>query len=384
MTATRFFTLADAAGLDLAGQKLTVLGYGSLGRPIALNLRDSGIDVVVGNRHDEYRPRAEADGFSVADIGEAVAAADIALVLLPDEEIGECFARHIGPRLRRSAAICFASGYALAFGFVAPPAGVDVLLFAPRMLGDEVRRTYLDGSGFFSYLSVERAATPRAWSRLLALAAASGSLRRGAMQLTAAQEAVLDLFIEQSVGAYLGTALQIAFQVGLGAGLPPEALVLEMYQSGEMARTFGAFAERGFFRSVGAHGMAAAFGGYLRTLELDRAAMEQHFTSIHQDIASGGFAARFQAERDQAYPVVELIRQVIGATTRCPGPRTASTAPLGRPPQERTGTAESRRARWLGPAGARRPAPAQRPAASIRGPRSLPLRRRATVRGRRP
>jgi ketol-acid reductoisomerase len=311
MTATRFFTLADAAGLDLAGQKVAVLGYGSLGRPIALNLRDSGIDVVVGNRDDEYRPRAEADRFPVADIAEAAGAADIAFVLIPDEEIGECFARHIGPRLRRGTAVCFASGYALAFGLVAPPAGLDVLLFAPRMLGDEVRRTYLEGSGFFSYLSVEHAASPRAWSRLLALAAASGSLRRGAMQLTAAQEAVLDLFIEQSVGAYLGTALQLAFQVGVGAGLPPEALVLEMYQSGEMARTFGAFAERGFFRSVGAHGVAAAFGGYLRTLELDRAAMERHFAAIHQDIASGGFAARFQAERDQAYPVVELIRQVI-------------------------------------------------------------------------
>jgi len=84
-----------------------------------------------------------------------------------------------------------------------------------------------------------------------------------------------------------------------------------MYQSGEMTRTFGAFAERGFFRSVGAHGVAAAFGGYLRTLELDRTAMERHFRAVHDDIAGGGFAARFQAERDQAYPVVELIRQAI-------------------------------------------------------------------------
>jgi ketol-acid reductoisomerase len=311
MTATRFFTLADAAGLDLRGQKVAVLGYGSLGRPIALNLRDSGVDVVVGNRDDEYRPRAEADGFPVVEIAEASGGADIAFVLIPDEEIGECFATHIGPGLRPGAALCFASGYALAFGFVVPPAGLDVLLFAPRMLGDEVRRTYLDGSGFFSYLSVERAASTTAWARLLALAAAAGSLRRGAMHLTATQEAVLDLFIEQSVGAYLGTALQIAFQVGVVAGLPPEALVLEMYQSGEMARTFEAFSERGFFRSVGAHGVAAAFGGYLRTLELDRAAMERHFGAIHDDIASGGFAGRFQAERNQAYPVVELIRQVI-------------------------------------------------------------------------
>lgn len=311
MTMNRFFTLADAAGLDLADEIVAVLGYGSLGRPIALNLRDSGVRVVVGNRDDEYRARAEADGFRVAAIEEAAAAADVAAVLIPDEEIGDCFARHIGPHLRPGAAACFASGYALAFNHVAPPPGIDGLLFAPRMLGDEVRRTYQDGTGYFSYVSVEWAATPRAWPRLLALANAAGSLRRGAMQLTAAQEAVLDLFIEQSVGAYLGTALQIAFQVGVDRGLPPEALVLEMYQSGEMARTFGAFAEQGFFRSVGGHGVAAAFGGYLRTLELDRAEMERHFRAVLHDIASGRFAAALQAERDESYPAMAMIRQVI-------------------------------------------------------------------------
>jgi len=307
---TRFFTLTDAAGADLAGQTVAILGYGSLGRPMALNLRDSGTAVVVGNRDDDYRARAEADGFTVISLSEA-AAADIVLVLIPDEEIGDAFASQIAPRLRAGAAVCFASGYALAYGHVTPPSDVDVLLFAPRMLGEEVRRTYLDGTGFFSYLSVEQGPGERGWPRLLALAAAAGSLRKGAMYLPAAQEALLDLFIEQSFGAYLGTAVQIAFEVGRASGLPPEALVLEMYQSGEMARTFGAFAERGFFRSVEAHGVVAAFGGYLRTLELDRAEIDRHFRAIRDDIATGQFTARFQAERSDGYPSVEIIRQVI-------------------------------------------------------------------------
>jgi ketol-acid reductoisomerase len=331
MNDRHFFTLADAAGLDLDGQTAAVLGYGNLGRPMALNLRDAGVRTVVGNRADEYRARAEADGFTVLSISDATAVADIAFVLVPDEEMGDCVSCDIALKLRPRAALCFASGYGLAFGHVRPPDGVDILLFAPRMLGDEVRRTYLDGSGFFSYLSVERDASGRAWPRLLALAAAAGSLRRGAMGLSAAQEAVLDLFIEQSVGAYLGSALQIAFEVGLAAGLPPEALVLEMYQSGEMARTFAAFAERGFLRSVGTHGVAAAFGGYLRTLELDRAALARHFHGVYDDIAGGGFATRLQAERDQGYPSVEMIRLIISGNDPMSGAEDRVRQALDRP-----------------------------------------------------
>jgi ketol-acid reductoisomerase len=100
------------------------------------------------------------------------------------------------------------------------------------------------------------------------------------MVLSAAQEAVLDLFIEQSVGPYLGMALQLAFEVGTGAGLPAEAMVLELYMSGELARTVQGFAEQGFFQAVRGHGLAATYGGYLGTLALDTEAMRRRFTEV--------------------------------------------------------------------------------------------------------
>ncbi|MFQ5948574.1 MAG: hypothetical protein ACE5KX_06920, partial [Acidimicrobiia bacterium] len=116
--------------------------------------------------------------------------------------------------------------------------------------------------------------------------------------------------IEQTVGPYLGTAIQLAFQVGVDAGLPPEAMVLEMYMSGEMARTFQTFADVGFYRSVEWHGVIAQYGGFLRTLEMDRAAMDEQFRATAEEIRSGGFARRLQAEHAAGYPTLEAIEEI--------------------------------------------------------------------------
>ena len=308
--AVAFYREADADPDALAGQTVAVVGYGNLGRSMALNLRDSGLAVTVGNADDAYRPTAVADRFEVAGIAEAVATADLVYVLIPDEVIPEVFATQVAPSLRPGTCVGFASGYMLAYGLVTPPRGVDVLLLAPRMLGEEVRRTYLEGRGFLSYVSVEQDATGKAKARLLGLARAAGSLRRGALELSAAQEALLDLFVEQAFGAYLGVALQSAFQVGTEAGLPAEAMVVELYQSGEMARTLQAFADNGFFRSVTWHGLSAAFGGFLRTTEIDMQAMQDHFRKILEDIRSGGFAQRFQQEQEGGYPTLAAIEAI--------------------------------------------------------------------------
>jgi ketol-acid reductoisomerase len=305
-----FYREEDADPDALSGQSVAVIGYGNLGRSMALNFRDSGLAVTVGNLDDNYRAAAADDGFEVADVGEAAGLADVVYVLIPDEVIPGVFRDEIAPRLRKGACVCFASGYVVAYRLVQPPDGVDVLLLAPRMLGEEVRRTYTDGTGFLSYVSVERDATGKAKARLLGLTRAAGSLRRGAMQLTAAQEALLDLFVEQAFGAYLGVALQSAFQVGTQAGLPAEAMVVELYMSGEMARTLQAFADNGFFRSVTWHGLSAAYGGFLRTTEIDMPAMQRHFSEILADISSGGFARRFQEEQENDYPTLQAIEAI--------------------------------------------------------------------------
>src|SRR6266542_2984715 len=291
--AVTFYREGDADPDGLSGQTIAVVGYGNLGRSMALNLRDSGLTVTVGNVDDDYRATAQADGFEVSGVGEAVATADVVYVLIPDEVIPEVFRDEVAPRLRSGACVCFASGYVVAYGLVEPPDGVDVLLLAPRMLGEEVRKTYLDGSGFLSYVSVERDATGKAKARLLGLAGAAGSLRRGALELTAAKEALLDLFVEQGFGAYLA-----------------EAMVVELYMSGEMARTLQAFADNGFFKSVTWHGLSAAYGGFLRTTEIDMAAMQRHFGEILADIQSGGFARRFQDEQANGYPTLAAIQSI--------------------------------------------------------------------------
>lgn len=306
----QFFSSADADPSVIADQTVAVLGYGNLGRSVALNLRDSGLHVAVGNIDDEYRSVASTDGFTPTDIPQAVSAADIVFVLLPDEVIPACLSDSVAPNIRPGSALCFASGYALAYESVGLPEDVDVLLMAPRMVGAEVRRTYRDGIGFFSHISVERDDSGKALERLLALTAAVGSLQYGAMRLSAQKEALLDLFVEQSFGAYLGLALQEAFSIGQEAGLPPEALVLELYMSGEMSRTISQFAEKGFFSAVAQHGFAATYGGFLRTLEIDTQSMKQTFKSILDDIVTGGFAARLQEERENGYPTVAAIREI--------------------------------------------------------------------------
>lgn len=313
MSRVTFFRERDADPAALKDECVAVIGYGNLGRSMALNVRDSGLPVVVGNIDDPYRRAAAEDGFEVLDIADAVEAACLVYVVIPDEVIPACFAADIRPHLRPGQAVAFASGYVLAFGLLDLPAGIDALLLAPRMVGEEVRRSYAEGGGFFAYVSVEQDASGRALERLLGLAAATGCLRKGAMPLSARQEALLDLLVEQTVGPYLGTAIQLAFFLGVEAGLPPEAMVLELYMSGEMTRVFQAFAEAGFMQSVGWHGAVAQYGGFLRTLEVDGAAMQRMFAAVLEDIRSGGFARRFQEEHEAGYPTLAAINAVKAA-----------------------------------------------------------------------
>ena len=294
----------------LAGEAVAVLGYGNLGRTAALNLRDSGLKVRIGNREDAYADRARADGFEVVTLSTA-ASDDLIFILLPDEVIPDVFAVDIAPALRPGSAIAFASGYCVAFELVHPPETVDVLLVAPRMAGVAARDRYLAGEGFWACVGVEADRTGRARARMLALACALGALRSGAIETSAVTEATLDLFVEQTVGPLVGAAIMTAFDVGRAAGIPAEALVMEMYMSGEMEAVFEGFRKTGFFRASEDHGPTALFGGILRTLDLDRDELASRFRRVMEDITSRGFARQFEHEARNGYPMLAVARELM-------------------------------------------------------------------------
>src|ERR1700690_3074571 len=151
---TTIFREGDADRAALDGCQIAVIGYGNLGRPMALNLRDSGLNVIVGNVDDAYKAQATQDGFETMGLSEAATVADVKLLLLPDEAMPDLYMKHISPTLRPGHTLVLASGYNVTFGFIEPPPFVDVLLLAPRTIGTGVREGYVAGRGFLSFVAV--------------------------------------------------------------------------------------------------------------------------------------------------------------------------------------------------------------------------------------
>jgi ketol-acid reductoisomerase len=312
----RAFGEADGDIRDLAGRTIAFIGYGNQGRAQALNLRDSlraaSIDapIVVSALRDGTAEQAEADGFPTQAVADAAKAADVLFLLVPDEALPEIFAKEIAPHLSANDALVFASGYNLAFDLIDIPKNVDAVMLAPRMIGRGLRLHYERGDGFYSYVSVEQDASGRAWPLVLALAAGIGALRGGALELSARQETVIDLYMEQGFGALFGRLVFETLAAATEAGLPPEAMVLELYLSGEMAETMQAMAGLGFVEQSRLHSLTSQYGGMTRSLRVDRAAMQAHLKKALDEITSGAFAREWAAEQAAGHENFERLRQV--------------------------------------------------------------------------
>lgn len=318
--AMRAFGAKDGDLKRLAGRAIAFIGYGNQGRAQALNLRDSlatqavEASITVGTLRDESWQEAEADRFSVTTIAEAAQAGDVLFLLIPDEELPQVFAKDIAPRLKQNDALVLASGYNLAFAELVPPPQADVLLLAPRMIGRKVRELYERGEGFYSYVSVEQDASGEAWPLVLALAAGIGTLAAGggAFELSAKNEAVLDLYHEQGFGSLLGTTFYLMLEIGMQAGIPAEALVLDLYLSGEGAQTLQAMADEGFYEQAKLHSRTSQYGGMMRSIAIDREPIRQHLLRIIEEIRSGIFARQWAAEQAAGCENFERLRALAG------------------------------------------------------------------------
>jgi ketol-acid reductoisomerase len=290
---------ADLSVLD--DTAVAVVGYGNQGRPWALNLRDSGLDVHVCVRADSTREQAAADGFTPGDIDTA-SAADVICLLVPDDAIPT-----LPLRPAPDALVVLASGYTLAFGRLDP--ACDVGLVAPRMLGPEVRRCYEQGVGFISAVGVHRDETGRCRDRTLGMAKAIGGLRQGAIQLTAQQEAVLDLAVEQALAPALRQVTQSFLTVMLEQGIPLEAILCELFLSGEVERTYRRLRIEGYAAQMEHHSPASQYGQLSRAPAFEHVDLATTMREIVGGIASGRFADEWQAESEAGFPTLERLKQ---------------------------------------------------------------------------
>jgi ketol-acid reductoisomerase len=305
----RIYHDPDADLSLLEGRRIAVIGYGNQGRAQALNLRDSGLDVVVGNRDDAYAAQAREDGFDVLPLREAAGAGDVVMLLIPDEVMPARFAGEIAPELEPGDVLVFASGYSVAFGFIAPPPGVDVVLVAPRMIGAGVRDLYVAGRGFPAFVGVAQDASGQAQARALALAKGIGATRMGVVEVTFAQEAELDLFTEQCFGPAFGQVLMTAVNLLLDEGYPPEAVLLELYMSGEFAYTLGKIAELGTVEQTALHSRTSQYGSMSRGMRFLLPELRARMAAGLEEIRSGAFAREWAAEQEAGASTLETLRE---------------------------------------------------------------------------
>jgi ketol-acid reductoisomerase len=291
---------ADADAEALAGQRVAVVGYGNQGRSWALNLRDSGVHVEVCVRADDTAETARGDGFSTSDVA-AASEADVICLLVPDDVIPDL---PLTPR--PDALVVVASGYTLAFGRLDPPC--DTAMVAPRMLGPEVRRCYVEAVGFITAFGVHRDATGTGRARALALAKAIGGLRQGAIELTPMQEALLDLAVEQALSPALRRVNEAFITVMLEHGIPLEAILTELFLSGEFERTYRLVRLEGGAAQTLHHSPTSQYGQLSRIGRFDHLDVAQTMRELVADIASGRFADEWDGERAAGYPVLDALR----------------------------------------------------------------------------
>lgn len=299
----RVFKQDDVRPELLSGRTVATVGYGNQGRAQALNLRDGGARVIIGQRTGSPRhAQALEDGFEVYDAAAATERADFVLMLVPDHLMAAVFAREVGPALREGSALVFSHGYAIHFGQITPPDGIDTILVAPKGIGHQVRAQYVAGHGVAVLVGVQKDATGSALNRAVALAGAIGRGIAGIYETTFRDETECDLFGEQAVlCGGVPELLRLSYETLVEAGYPPELAYFECIH--ELKLIADLIYSRGVSRMFNAISPTAAYGAFTRGPRVINEDTRTELRALLAEIRSGAFTKEFRKESEGGAPV---------------------------------------------------------------------------------
>ena len=299
---------ADADLSIIQNRVVAIMGYGSQGHAHSLSLRDSGVDVRVGLAPgSKSRAKAEEEGLRVVDPATAAAEADLIMMTVPDPVQKKLYAEAIAPNLQEGDALFFAHGFNIRFGYVNPPATVDVCMVAPKGPGHLVRREYVAGRGVPAIVAVEQDFTGQAWPLALSYAKAIGSLRAGGIKTTFTEETETDLFGEQAV--LCGGASQLimyGFETLVEAGYQPEVAYFECLH--ELKLIVDLMYEGGIAKQRWSVSDTAEYGDYVSGPRVIDVRVKENMKAVLADVQNGSFAARFMADQEAGGPEFKALR----------------------------------------------------------------------------
>ncbi len=300
---------SDADLSLLEGKKCAVLGYGSQGHAHSLNLMESGVDVCVGLRKGSASwPKAEAAGLTVKTIPEAVAGADIVMILLPDQTMKAIYDADIAPHLSNVSTLAFGHGFNIHYKQIIPPAHADVIMIAPKSPGHLVRRTYQDGQGVPCLIAVEQNASGKAKDTALAWAKGIGCTRAGALETNFKDETETDLFGEQAVlCGGVADLVKTGFETLTEGGYPADLAYFECMH--ELKLIVDLFYEGGLTRMNYSVSETAEYGGMTRGPRVVDAGTKQRMKAILKEVQDGSFAKEWLEESNSGGKNFDKLRQ---------------------------------------------------------------------------
>ncbi|MDD2767700.1 MAG: ketol-acid reductoisomerase [Methylococcus sp.] len=300
----------DADLSIIQGKKVAIIGYGSQGHAHANNLKDSGVQVVVGLRPGSASAKkAENAGLTVASVEDAVKQADVIMILAPDEHQSLLYSEQIAPNIKQGAALAFAHGFNIHFEMIQPRADLDVIMIAPKGPGHLVRSTYTQGGGVPSLIAVFQNASGRAKELALSYASANGGGRAGIIETSFREETETDLFGEQAVLCGGATALvQAGFETLTEAGYAPEMAYFECLH--ELKLIVDLMYEGGIANMRYSISNTAEYGDLTRGPRVITEQTKQEMKKILREIQTGEFAREFILENRADCPTLKAKRRL--------------------------------------------------------------------------